>query len=302
MRRPAPIFMDTLPDTQNQGAEAIQGAPVAIREVGSANFFLPLQIATGEGSPPVLETRVTGTVSLDAHRKGINMSRIMREFYRFQHRVMDPDKLEDILVAMLEELQTRRARLKLNFRFPLAQNSLRSGLTGWQYYPAAFEGILEKGQPLKRIIHFDFIYSSACPASFELSEHARQERGLRPVPHSQRSKVRLRIVPSAQTPCPTLAHLRDLCVGALHTETQVMVRRADEQAFAELNGLHLKFVEDAVRLLYAALDPHPQISDFLIACSHLESLHSHDAVAILPKGIAGGFRGDEFGDFLDLLC
>jgi len=39
----------------------------------------------------------------------------------------------------------------------------------------------------------------------------------------------------------------DLLEGdrALQTETQVMVKREDEQAFAELNGAYLKFVEDA---------------------------------------------------------
>ena len=32
-----------------------------------------------------------------------------------------------------------------------------------------------------------------------------------------------------------------------------MARREDEQAFAELNGAFVKFVEDAARLLYAQI-------------------------------------------------
>ena len=46
--------------------------------------------------------------------------------------------------------------------------------------------------------------------------------------------------------------LIDLCAAAMPTETQVMVKREDEQAFAELNGANPIFVEDAVRLLCAA--------------------------------------------------
>ena len=42
------------------------------------------------------------------------------------------------------------------------------------------------------------------------------------------------------------------CLRALQTETQVMVKREDEQAFAELNGAYLKFVEDAARLRHMA--------------------------------------------------
>jgi len=80
-----------------------------------------------------------------------------------------------------------------------------------------------------------------------------------------------------------------------------MVKREDEQAFAELNGAYLKFVEDAARLLYLEFDQEKRIADFRIACSHLESLHSHDAVSVICKGVQGGFAAD-FMDFGSLLC
>jgi len=91
------------------------------------------------------------------------------------------------------------------------------------------------------------------------------------------------------------------CLKALSTETQVMVKREDEQAFAELNGAHLKFVEDAARLLYREFDGDRRIRDFQIACAHLESLHSHDAVSVICKGVKGGFVAD-FQDFRSLVC
>ncbi|WP_205192559.1 GTP cyclohydrolase, FolE2/MptA family, partial [Burkholderia sp. LMG 13014] len=64
---------------------------------------------------------------------------------------------------------------------------------------------------------------------------------------------------------------------ALGTPVQTAVKRADEQAFAVLNGENLMFVEDAARRVQAALDgrhasPHVHVR-------HLESLHPHDAVA-----------------------
>ena len=60
-----------------------------------------------------------------------------------------------------------------------------------------------------------------------------------------------------------------------------MVKREDEQAFAELNGANPIFVEDAVRLLCDQLEREPRIGDFRVVASHQESLHSHDAVSIL---------------------
>ena len=42
--------------------------------------------------------------------------------------------------------------------------------------------------------------------------------------------------------------LIEACRRAVPTETQVMVKREDEQAFAELNAANPIFVEDAARL------------------------------------------------------
>ena len=50
-------------------------------------------------------------------------------------------------------------------------------------------------------------------------------------------------------------------------ETQVMVRREDEQAFAEMNGAKVKFVEDAARLVYERLEEESRIIDFRVICS-----------------------------------
>ena len=79
-----------------------------------------------------------------------------------------------------------------------------------------------------------------------------------------------------------------------------MVKREDEQAFAEMNGAYTKFVEDAARLLHEQLNNEPKIADFQVACAHLESLHSHDAVAVINKGILGGYNGD-YEDFRSLI-
>lgn len=75
-----------------------------------------------------------------------------------------------------------------------------------------------------------------------------------------------------------------MCRTALPTETQVMVKREDEQAFAELNAANPVFVEDAARLFCAALTAEERVGDFRIAASHQESLHSHDAVSVLYMG------------------
>jgi GTP cyclohydrolase I len=78
--------------------------------------------------------------------------------------------------------------------------------------------------------------------------------------------------------------LIDLARAAVPTETQVMVKREDEQAFAELNAANPIFVEDAARLFTEQLHMDQRISDFRVIASHQESLHSHDAVSVLTEG------------------
>jgi GTP cyclohydrolase I len=293
-------YRQTLPDTQNRDATEILGANVPIMQVGISNFRIPLRFMTARGEPLSLEASVTGTVSLSADKKGINMSRIMRVFYEFKDRVFTPELLEEILLAYKDRIGSSRARLKLGFSYPIIKKSLRSEMEGYQYYECAYEGEIDDLGRFRKVIHFDFVYSSACPCASDLSEHARETRGQYAIAHSQRSKARVSVeVRKGKT--LTVEDLQAMCDKALLTETQVMVRREDEQAFAELNGDQTKFVEDAARLLYEALDADPRIFDFQVACAHLESLHNHDAVAVINKGVDRGFSG-HIDDFRSLVC
>jgi GTP cyclohydrolase I len=294
-----PAYRASLPDMM-ETAESIDGGNVPIQQVGISNFKLPLLYRTKDGRTLTLETSVTGTVSLQAELKGINMSRIMRAFYEHKDDVTTGEWMGKVLKAYLRKVESKAARLKLRFSYPMLQKSLRSGLEGYQFYDVAFEGVMTAEGRYRRFIHFDFVYSSACPCSAELAEHARDLRGAYTVPHSQRSKARLTIE-EAPGKKIWIEEIHALCVRALRTETQVMVKREDEQAFAELNGAHLKFVEDAARLLYAELAKDKRIADFQVACSHQESLHSHDAVSVICKGVPGGFTAD-FSDFGSLAC
>jgi GTP cyclohydrolase IB len=292
-------YRDTLPDMQN-AAEALQGANVAIQKVGVSNFKLPLRYRTATGEATTLETSVTGNVSLDPNIKGINMSRIVRTFYEFQDELFTPQTLTDVVKAYKRDLGSHEAQIRLTFSYPLLQKSLRSELFGYQYYRVAFEGRIDRHNRVRTFIHFDFVYSSACPCSAELAEHARDIRSVYSIPHSQRSKARV-VIEVAEDAEVTIEDIQMHCLNALQTETQVMVKREDEQAFAEMNGAAIKFVEDAARLIYEQLNSDPRIHDFEVACAHLESLHSHDAVSVIAKGVPGGFQAD-YADFASLIC
>ncbi|WP_375690443.1 GTP cyclohydrolase FolE2 [Pseudooceanicola sp. LIPI14-2-Ac024] len=275
-------YRATLPDLQNGPSSLIRGANVALQHVGISNFRLPIRFRTRSGGERTLDASVTGTVSLEADKKGINMSRIMRSFYVHAEKTFSFKVIEAALDDYKSDLDSLDARIQMRFSYPVLRESLRSGLQGYQYYDIALELVEQNGQRLQ-IVHLDYVYSSTCPCSLELSEHARRERGQLATPHSQRSVARLSVVVN---PGDTLWYedLIDKARAAVPTETQVMVKREDEQAFAELNAANPIFVEDAVRLFSEQLSDDPRIGDFRVIASHQESLHSHDAVSILTEG------------------
>jgi GTP cyclohydrolase I len=275
-------YRATLPDLQNGPASLIRGAKRTIQHVGISNFRLPIRYRTRAGGDITLESSVTGTVSLEADKKGINMSRIIRSFYAHAEKTFSFEVIEAALDDYIADLETMDARIQMRLSYPLKVPSLRSGLEGYQYYDLSLE-LVDRGGERLRILHLDYVYSSTCPCSLELSEHARQTRGQLATPHSQRSVARISVVLQGDEPL-WFEDLIDIARKAVPTETQVMVKREDEQAFAELNAANPIFVEDAARLFAAGLEADERIGDFRVVASHQESLHSHDAVSILTDG------------------
>ncbi|MFT5869285.1 MAG: GTP cyclohydrolase I [Paracoccaceae bacterium] len=276
-------YKATLPDLQNGPASLIRGARQQIQHVGISNFRLPIRYHTRDNGDLLLETSVTGTVSLEAEKKGINMSRIMRTFYKHAERTFSFEVIEAALDGYKTDLDSFDARIQMRLSFPMKVESLRSGLSGYQYYDIALE-LVEQAGVRKKIVHLDYVYSSTCPCSLELSEHARETRNQLATPHSQRSVARISVELNCEADCLWFEDLIDMCRAAVPTETQVMVKREDEQAFAELNAANPIFVEDAARLFCEQLQRDSRIGDFRVVASHQESLHSHDAVSVLTEG------------------
>lgn len=288
-------YVASLPDMQDA---TFSGSRVFLPHVGIHNFRLPLTILRRGLAPHQdVEASITGTVSLGANKKGINMSRIIRTFYEEYNAPFTIKTLVNVLKAIMIESDSTNAYLMVKFNYPIMQKSLRTSMAGYQYYEVCFHIEIKESDDydpefdipkykyvVTKSIDFDFVYSSACPCSYELAEHARKYRNAATVSHSQRSVARLSILVDNDADLLYIEDIQEMCVEALHTETQVMVKRPDEQAFAELNGVYTKFVEDAARQLYQVLNEHKSIKQFRVICSHLESLHSHDAIAVVRKG------------------
>lgn len=282
---PTKEYLESMPDLQN--SEFI-GTPIDF--VGIEGIQIPINIKQKNGGYQEVICDITGTVSLDAHKRGINMSRILRSLQKESNKVItfDINSLEQVLKAYQKDLESFDAHILMNFQYRIWQPSLRSVNDenqkegGWQYYNITFDTNLDVTGEFKKILWVDYVYSSACPCSTELSLHAAECRGIFAIPHSQRSVARIGMEMGN-----TIVWIEDViekCQKAIPTEVQVFVKREDEQAFAELNGANTIFVEDAVRKLANILEDDSKILDFKIMCSHRESLHHHNAVSVITRG------------------
>lgn len=309
-----------LPDPQTD--PVLVGARVPIQKVGIAPVDLPVKLQRRDGSLQEIHAKVSLYGSLDnPNAKGLNLSRFYIQMHDTVADNLSIQGLKDALKVMKEKQGSKHAYCKMRFAYPWFQEALRTreelpqlkegdeyssdilfkevdGVAlshqkkkGHIFYNCELEGQLHDTQ-YTFYLTVDYVYASTCPCSFELSQDALTRRKKAANAHSQRSIAKIKV----QFDPDDVVWIEDVVELArkwIPTEVQVVVKRRDEQAFAELCGANLIFTEDAARLLYQGLDEwynSGKIQDFSVVTSHLESLHGWDAIAVIFKGIPGGLR------------
>ena len=306
--------IESMPDIASHAQAQVAGK---LDWVGMNEIEMPVLIDTGDGQRMQVAARISAFVNLNRPDvRGIHMSRLYLHLDRaLAEHPITPLALRHLLRDFLdshEDLSTR-AMLRINFDYQIRRPALASDNSGWRGYPFSVIASLEDKQ-FDLELAFEVTYSSTCPCSAALARQLIQqqfdqdfaadtmvsrdtvrewlgtEQGIMATPHSQRSSadVRVQLAPSFEA--FPFVELIDCIEGALKTPVQTAVKREDEQEFARLNGQNLMFCEDAGRRVQTALNDDERVLDFWARCQHFESLHPHNAVSIVTKGIDGGYR------------
>jgi GTP cyclohydrolase IB len=272
-----------------------------IPKVGIERFRLPLTFIHKSKDNDIKMTH-DGEASMFCYlagdKTGVNMSRFVGILQKeIEDNVIDKDFFITMLNRYRLELRDydhedpiQQTSLKLNFNYPLKQKSLKSDNWGWQYYKTELEGTCDKQGKILMNLTVHFEYSSTCPCSLSMAKQYEQDyregkttegSGIASA-HSQRSQCICKITYDIDDEV-SIEELINLLRMALPTETQPMVKRIDEQAFAILNAENPMFVEHASRRLSHVLNLEEKILDWEASVEHFESLHSHNAVAYIKK-------------------
>ena len=304
----------TMPDITSYGHTKIH---TPLNRVGMSGVELPVRMRNQYGELMTLAARANFYVSLDdPTAKGIHMSRL----YLTAQQLLGKQEIgtKTVIELLREFIKSQRGLsnqswVHIWFDLMVQRQSLLSGQAGWRYYPVSFTGYMDK----KSVIldkSVRITYSSTCPCSGALARQVVQKEfkkkfahqpvvdsetvfhwlgsdaGMPATPHGQRSfaDVKIRLKDFAHS--MSFVELIDLLENGLQTPVQTAVKREDEQEFAKINGGNLMFCEDAARILKAVLEAESRVADYRITVQHLESLHAHDAVAIVTKGVPYGFQ------------
>ena len=280
---------------------------IAIPRVGINRYRLPVEMTNKFGVTRSHDCEASMFVNLDANKNGVSMSRLCTILQATAStEKMNADFFKNVLRRYRIELADdednkliESAYLNLKFNYPVKQKSLRSDNWGWQYYPIKLKATETKDKGFEYFITLTYEYSSTCPCSLSMAKQYEREyaegkttagSGIG-VPHSQRSKLTctVKVNPDIEFyPEDLILMLKE----AIPTETQSLVKRLDEQAFAILNGAHPMFVEHATKRVSKVLNTQADILDWIVELEHIESLHSHNAAAVIYKGVENGLRAD----------
>jgi GTP cyclohydrolase I len=280
---------------------------IAIPRVGINRYRLPIELTNKFGETRSHDCEASMYVNLDANKNGVSMSRLCTILQGVSSTdTLSGEFFKNVLrryrLELTDENDTeliKSAFLNIKFQYPVKQKSLKSDNWGWQYYPVSLKGIETEEGGFQYHVTLTYEYSSTCPCSLsmakqyerEYAEGKTQEGVGIGVPHSQRSKLTCTVIvdPSKEF------FIEDLIImlkRAIPTETQSLVKRLDEQAFAILNGTHPMFVEHATKRVSKVLNNEKIVLDWLVELEHIESLHSHNAAAVIYKGVENGLRAD----------
>lgn len=272
------------------------GIQIPIKRVGVENVEVPFKLESKYGGFHEMVANVSMGTNLDENNKGISMSRLIRTLKPYLDLPLKSKLIKEIIKSMLGSVGGSEAFMKFNFRLPRIRESIISKNRFPIYYKCRFQGEIEKpygsmqvGDTFRFFQGVTVQYASYCPCSAELCNALEVPA----FPHNQRSFAHILIESDGQTYL-WLEDIIEAVEGVIPTLPYPIIKREDEQEIARIASQNPMFVEDAIRAISQSVDSLEGVYDWIVKCSHEESIHTSEAIAINWKGTRYGFDGRRF--------
>lgn len=228
--------------------------------------------------PIVLQDRINGTqnsvadinmyVELPHNFRGTHMSRFIEILHHY-HRDIIIDNLEKLLAEMKQKLDADVAYLEMKFPYFIKKAAPVTKEESLSSYQCGFKTSLSDEFVLEMFAKVPVL--SLCPCSKEISEFGA---------HNQRAYITVGIV---YKDFVWLEELIEIIENAASSQVYSLLKRPDEKYVTEKSYDNPKFVEDIARDIAIALKNDSRISKFSIEAESIESIHNHNAYAMIKS-------------------
>jgi GTP cyclohydrolase IB len=259
--------MTPLTDTQNERDHR----KVAIDRVGVRSLRFPLRIKDRDDHEQHTVATVSLAVDLPHHYKGTHMSRFV-EVLHAHGANMDVKGIIRLPRELLRRLHAERAHVEFAFPYFRAKEAPVTKTVGLIDYEVQFE-VDATATTSDFILTVRVPVATLCPCSKAISE-----RGA----HNQRGLVTfaVRFIKPIW-----IEDLIELVEASASCQLYSALKRPDEKFVTEAAYDNPVFVEDVVRNVAVRAIANPDIKWFRVEAENFESIHNHNAYAIVEQTV-----------------
>jgi len=257
-----------LHDTQSQ--RDARGIP--IDRVGVKNLRFPLRIRDRDHVEQATVASVSLAVDLPHHFKGTHMSRFVEVLHAHGHE-LTVASVAGMPRTLMKKLDSEKAHVELRFPYFRTKKAPVTGAEGLLDYGVVFEVNAEKRE-VDFVVTVKVPVTTLCPCSKAISA-----RGA----HNQRGIVTLAV--RFREPV-WIEDLIELVESSASSGLYSLLKRPDEKFVTEQAYDNPVFVEDLVRNVALRARKQPQLTWFRVEAENFESIHNHDAYAVIEQTLA----------------
>jgi GTP cyclohydrolase I len=227
----------------------------------------PLRIRDRDHAEQSTVATVSLAVDLPHHYKGTHMSRFIEVLHSHGHALTVAD-IAGMPRELMKRLNAEKAHVQLRFPYFRAKKAPVTKAEGLMDYGVIFEVNMEGGK-VDFVVTVEVPVTTLCPCSKAISAHGA---------HNQRGIVTFAV--RFREPV-WIEDLIELVESSASAELYSLLKRPDEKHVTEQAYDHPVFVEDLVRNVAVKAQQHPQIRWFRVEAENFESIHNHNAFAVI---------------------
>ncbi|MBI2441363.1 MAG: GTP cyclohydrolase I FolE2 [Lentisphaerae bacterium] len=258
-----------LKDIQNQPDDR----QIPIGKAGIKNLLYPIDVLDRENKLQHTIARVSLYVDLPHHFKGTHMSRFV-EILNELHGKVSLRNIGATLKTMTERFECTTAHLEIRFPYFIEKSAPVSKTKSLMDYQCAFLASFDherKPHTEDLIVEVVVPVATLCPCSKEISD-----RGA----HSQRSWITIRV---RSRELVWIEELIAIAEAEASSGLYALLKREDEKQVTEQAYERPRFAEDMARAVAQKLKQDQRIVWFQVESENLESIHNHNAYAMVTS-------------------